>query len=133
MVLRFFGDTLYLINILPTLDQLYQAKFRNLISFEMYMKFSAQKEFNFSDIHIQEVLNKISKLNTSKSVGPDNIPAKLVKDSKDVVAPFLTLIFNASLSNGIFPDDFKIARVSPIHKLETKKNEVIIDLFLYSR
>jgi hypothetical protein len=45
-------------------------------------------------------------------VGPDNIPVKLIiKDSKYVVAPFLTLIFNASLSNGIFPDDFKIARV----------------------
>ena len=73
-----------LMNILPTLDQLYQAKFRK----QMYMKFSAQTEFNFSDIHIQEVLNEISKLNTSKSVGPDNIPAKLVKDSKDVVALF---------------------------------------------
>ena len=58
------------------------------VSFEMYMKFSAQKEFNFSDIHIQEVLNEISKLNISKWVGPDNIPAKLVKDSKDIVAPF---------------------------------------------
>ena len=91
------------------------------VSFEMYMKFSAQKEFNFSDIHIQEVLNEISKLNTSKSVGPDNIPAKLIKDSKDVVAPFLTLLFNASLSNGIFPDDFKIARVSPIHKSGNKE------------
>jgi hypothetical protein len=69
------------------------------VSFEMYKKFSAQKEFNFSDIHILEVLNEISKLNTSKSVGPDNIPAKLVKDSKDVVAPFLTLLFNASLKD----------------------------------
>jgi hypothetical protein len=42
------------------------------VSFEMYMKFSAQKEFNFSDIHIQEALDEINKLNTSKSVGPTN-------------------------------------------------------------
>ena len=54
-------------------------------------------------------------------MGHDNIPAKLVKDSKDVVAPFLKLIFNASLSNGIFPDDFKIARVSPIYKSGNKE------------
>jgi hypothetical protein len=76
------------------------------------MDFSAQKKFNFSDIHIQEILYEISKLNTSKSVGvgPDNIPVKLIKDSKDVVAPFLTLIFNAFLSIGIFPDDFKIGK-----------------------
>ena len=54
-------------------------------------------------------------------MGPDNIPVKLIKDSKDVVAPFLILIFNASLSNGIFPDDFKIARVSPIYKSGDRK------------
>ena len=52
------------------------------------MDFSAQKKSNFSDIHIQEILYEISNLNTSKSGGPDNIPIKLIKDSKDVVAPF---------------------------------------------
>ena len=50
------------------------------------MESSPKKEFNFSDIHVQEVLYEISKLSTSKSVGPDDIPAKLLKDSKDVVA-----------------------------------------------
>jgi hypothetical protein len=85
------------------------------------MKFSAKEQFNFRDIHIQEVLREISNLNTSKSAGSDNIPAKLIKDAKDVVAPFLTIIFNASLKSGIFPDDFKIARVSPIYKSGNKK------------
>ncbi len=59
------------------------------VNFEMYMKFSAKEQFNFRDIHIQEVLREISNLNTSKSAGSDNIPAKLIKDAKDVVAPFL--------------------------------------------
>ena len=91
------------------------------VNFEMYMKFSAKEQFNFRDIHIQEVLREISNLNTSKSAGSDNIPAKLIKDAKDVVAPFLTIIFNASLKSGIFPDDFKIAKVSPIYKSGNKK------------
>ena len=69
------------------------------VSFERYMKSSSKKEFNFSDIHVQEILYEISRLNASKSVGPDDIPAKLFKY---VVAPFLTLIFNASLKSGIF-------------------------------
>ena len=34
--------------------------------------------------------------------GPDDIPAKLLKDAKDVVAPFLTLILNASLKMEFF-------------------------------
>ena len=49
-------------------------------------------------------------------MGPDNIPVKLLEDSKDVVAPVLTLIFNVSLSTGIFPDDFTIAKVTSIYK-----------------
>ena len=52
-----------------------------------------------------------------------DIPAKLLKDSKDVVAPFLTLIFNASLRNGSFCDVLKIARVSPIRKSGNKKTK----------
>jgi hypothetical protein len=54
-------------NILLTLDlatlssQISETNF----NFETYMNFSAQKKFNFSDIHIQVVLYEISKLNTS--------------------------------------------------------------------
>ena len=36
--------------------------------------------------------------------------------STDVIAPFLTFIFNLSLSTGIFVDDWKNTRVTPIHK-----------------
>ena len=108
----------YFTDIGPTLSS--QISETN-VNFEMYMKFSAKEQFNFRDIHIQEVLREISNLNTSKSAGSDNIPAKLIKDAKDVVAPFLTIIFNASLKSGIFPDDFKIARVSPIYKSGNKK------------
>ena len=81
------------------------------------MKFSPKREFNFSDIHVQEVLCEISKLNLSLWGQMHDIPAK----PKDVVAPFLTLIFNASLRNGIFCDVLKIARVSPIPKSGNKK------------
>jgi hypothetical protein len=35
-----------------------------------------------------DVVNEIGKLNVAKATGPDNIPAKLLKDSKDVVPPF---------------------------------------------
>ena len=90
-------------------------------SFQRYMKFTAQNQFIFKSIHVQDVVNEIGKLNVSKSTGPDNIPAKLLRDSKDVVAPFLALIFNTSLNNCIFPDDLKTARISPIYKSGNKK------------
>ena len=89
--------------------------------FKRYMKFKTQHKFNFENININEVLNALEKLKTSKSTGHDNIPAKPLKDASDAVAPFLVFIFNTSLKHGIFPDDLKTARISPIHKSGDKK------------
>jgi hypothetical protein len=50
-------------------------------------------------MNINEVLNALEKLKTSKSTGHDNIPAKLLKDASDAVAPFLVFIFNTSLKH----------------------------------
>ena len=72
--------------------------------------------FNFSNITADAVLRKILKLKSNKGVGPDNISPKLIKDSAEVIAPYLSYIFNLSLSEGKFPDDWKSARVCPIFK-----------------
>ena len=72
--------------------------------------------FNFSNITDDAVLRKILKLKSNKGVGPDNISPKLIKDSAEVIAPYLSYIFNLSLSEGKFPDDWKSARVCPIFK-----------------
>ena len=41
---------------------------------------------------------------------------RVLKAVKDIKAPSLTDLFNASIKAKIFPDDFKIARVTPIFK-----------------
>ena len=55
-------------------------------------EFKTQHKFNFKNININEVLNALEKLKTYKSTGHDNIPAKLLKDASDAVAPFLVFI-----------------------------------------
>ena len=40
----------------------------------------------------------------------------LVKDAKEFIAHPLMLIYNSSLENGVFPEIWKLARVSPIYK-----------------
>ena len=40
----------------------------------------------------------------------------MLRIAADIIAPSLTYIFNLSLSNGEFVDDWKNARVTPIHK-----------------
>ena len=43
-----------------------------------------------------------------------------LKIQKKTIAPYLRYMFNQSLSNGIFPDDWKSSRVSPIHETGSK-------------
>ena len=85
------------------------------------MKFKAHQNFNFRNINLHKVLKELEKLKTSKSTGHDNIQVKLLKDASDVVAPFLVKIFNSSLRHGIFPNELKTARITPIHKSGDKK------------
>ena len=56
------------------------------------------------------------KLNKSKGAGLDGISSRLILDCADLIAPHISIIFNSSLANGIFPDDWKSARVTPLFK-----------------
>ena len=59
-------------------------------------------------------------IDAGKATGLDNIPCKLLKIAADVVAPSLTCIFNQSLLTGIYPSDWKLAKVTPIFKNGSK-------------
>ena len=75
-----------------------------------------KSRFQIQNVTIHEVFKSLSKLKTSKSIGYDGIPNKLLKDASDIIAPSLVHIFNASIMTGIFPNDLKVAIISPIHK-----------------
>ncbi len=73
-------------------------------------------EFQFHTINDETVYRKIMKPKSNKGAGLDKIPPKLTKDSAVVITSYLNHIFNLSLSEGNFPDDWKKAKVSPIFK-----------------
>ena len=58
----------------------------------------------------------LKSLDTAKATGPDGIPAKLLKETADVIAPSLCTLFNKSISSGSLPDEWKTANIVPIHK-----------------
>ena len=76
----------------------------------------ASVKFKFKPATKQYVLNALRGLKSSKSPGPDRIPAKILKDAAEVICDPLKIIFNESLKVGIFPDIWKTARVTPIFK-----------------
>ena len=72
--------------------------------------------FSFQRINVQKVIKLLKVIDVSEATGLDKIPNSLLKIAADVVALSLTGIFNQSLVTGIFPSDWKMAKVSPIFK-----------------
>ena len=74
------------------------------------------KNFSLSQIGKTEVHKLINHLENNKATGLDKIPCKLLKLAVDIISPSLTCIFNRSIESGVFPGEWKSARVTPIFK-----------------
>ncbi|CAG9784888.1 unnamed protein product [Diatraea saccharalis] len=61
-------------------------------------------------------MKTIKRLDIHKSSGPDNIPPLFVKRCDCALTILLMMLFNNSLSKGVFPVVWKRARIVPIHK-----------------
>lgn len=63
-----------------------------------------------------KIYRKLINLDRNKGAGPDAIPPCFIRDcAKALVVP-LHIIFNTSLSSGVFPARWKLAHIVPIHK-----------------
>ena len=63
-----------------------------------------------------EIETEISHLKTGRSVGPSSIPIRILKMIKTYISKPLEIVFNASLSTGVVPSDFKLASIIPVLK-----------------
>ena len=77
-------------------------------------------KFKLQPVSLGYVERAIKTLNNSKSPGADRIPVKILKDAVNLVSKSLALTYIASLERCIFPQIWKLARVTPIHKAGTK-------------
>ena len=80
---------------------------------------SEMNEFLVTERMVSEQIRKLD--NVTKSAGPDNINARVLKELHDVIIEPLTLLFNNSLNQGMVPQEWKKALVTPIHKKGNKK------------
>ena len=80
--------------------------------------YSTNIDSTISDIVVTE--NKVKlllkQLNVSKSTGPDNFHPRFLKETADNISYPITVIFNKSLSEGILPNEWKLANVTSIFK-----------------
>ncbi len=68
-------------------------------------------------ISVEQVERRLTKINTSKAVGPDAIPNWLLKDLAPWLASPVCAIWNSSLRESYLPDIWKSGDVCPLPKV----------------
>ena len=76
----------------------------------------AQSSFQLRLVTPIEVLGLLKNLSANKATGLDKIPCRLVKMAAPFINDSLSSMFNASIISSIFPSDWKLAKIIPIHK-----------------
>ena len=79
---------------------------------------------SFEPTNPVQVKKRLKNIETKKATGFDEIPPKLVKLSAEVLSTPLSIAINNSLKYGVFPNDAKIASVTPFDKGKPNKNEI---------
>ncbi|MCP4491940.1 MAG: hypothetical protein GY820_32245, partial [Gammaproteobacteria bacterium] len=92
-----------------------------LPQFDTFLMESCKNSIDFEDCTANEIEEIITNLETGNS---SDIPVKVIKSSKKIVAPVLKQNFNNCMKHGVFPKDLKIGNVSPIYK---KGNEELLE------
>ena len=73
-------------------------------------------EFHFKSISVQHIWEARAKVKTTKGFGIDNISSYFLKIALPFIENSLAFLFNTSIETSLFPDSWKVARVTPIYK-----------------
>ena len=77
---------------------------------------SSPSQFKFELISEDSVAKALRNLPTRKAPGLDDLPAYLLRECAVELSSPLCHIFNLSLSSGVFPSEWKTARIQPVFK-----------------
>lgn len=91
---------------IPTVKNHFTDYLTNTNSETMFLKPTSKSE-------VEKITNALKNKN---SCGYDNVSSKVIKPIIHLISEPLSHIFNLSFSQGIFPDDLKIAKIIPLFK-----------------
>ena len=73
-------------------------------------------KFTFEAVSSEKINQKLMNIDIKKATGCDNIPGKILRLSHNELTTPLTSLINNCMKCGIFPENMKLADVSPIYK-----------------
>ena len=76
--------------------------------------------FKFKDTNSNEIKSKILELNPKKASIKNDIPAKILIESNDIVSDYLAEIYNTSKNKNYFSTTLKLGTITPIQKKAIK-------------
>ena len=69
-----------------------------------------------------EVANLVKSLKGKQATGYDDIPQHIVKQCIQAITKPLTHIFSTSFREGVFPEQWKLAKIKPLYKKGDRQN-----------
>ena len=84
-------------------------------------RFHTNNRISTFEISRREIEDIITGLNSKKAHGPDLISVNMIKLCGQHISLPLKIIFDNVLETGIFPDQWKEANVTPVHKKSDKQ------------
>ena len=98
--------------------------------------FHSKSSLTFNSVSELDVKKEILNLSSKKATRKGDIPAKILKSSINAYLSELTILINNCLKKGVFPEDLKLADITPILKKEdslNKENYRPVDSFMKSK
>ena len=115
----------YFVSLASNLNEAYndigELSINRLPSFYDYMPRSSSSSIYMHDCTPEEVSKIISELKNGKS---SDIPIHVIKQSSSIISSLLAVLYNECMRDGVFPNDLKTGRISPIYK---KDNEQLLE------
>ena len=109
--------------------QHFSSVYVNDISTNIFSCNNVSSEYNINinsyTFKISDILTKLEHIDLNKGPGPDNIPPIFLKNCSFSLSRPLWILFNRSMSEGIFPSSWKISYVVPIFKSNGSKGDVV--------
>ena len=115
----------YFINVFKSAPNIscYPEEYKVLLKQYVDNQMKTDNFFEIPFVTEEFVTKMLSTLDCSKAAGLDEISARFLKISSEVISKPLVKIINISIHQGIFPQAFKAAKVIPIHKKGSKSDK----------